>query len=354
MKEELIKLIDSFKEDRRLYSFDEASTKQAVILRVLKVLGWDPFNVDEVYPEYSVGSKRVDYALRYNDKNKVFIEVKKVSENLEKYQEQLLSYSFQEGVKLAILTNGISWWFYLPLREGNWEQRKFYTIEVYDQPSSDIAKRFEEFLSRENVINDKAVENAESIYKNKQKQYIVRKTLPQAWEKIIAEPDEFLVELLVETTERMCGYKPNYEMVKQFLTNKSKELFKDTKEDMLTSVHTSQTLTKDVQSYAKKSIVAFIFQNKEYSVRSWKEMLLKIVNIMIDNHREKFNKVLELRGKKRPYFSKNPRELRKAERISNTDIYVETNLSANQIVKLSIDIIKTFGYKEEDLIIKTA
>jgi len=144
MNEELFKLISEFKKDKRLLLFDEAATKQAVILRILKSLGWDPFNIDEVYPEYSVGSKRVDYALKSNGRNKVFIEVKKVNEDLEKHQEQLLSYSFQEGVKLAILTNGISWWFYLPLREGSWEQRKFYTIEIYDQDIEDIVRKFDD------------------------------------------------------------------------------------------------------------------------------------------------------------------------------------------------------------------
>jgi len=34
-------------------------------------IGWDPFNVSEVYPEYSAGNKRADYALRYNNRNKV-------------------------------------------------------------------------------------------------------------------------------------------------------------------------------------------------------------------------------------------------------------------------------------------
>jgi len=38
MNEELIRLINDFKKDRRFLSFDEAATKQAVILRILKTL----------------------------------------------------------------------------------------------------------------------------------------------------------------------------------------------------------------------------------------------------------------------------------------------------------------------------
>ena len=342
MNEELLRLINDFRKDRRLLSLDEAATKQAVVLRILKILGWDPFNVDEVYPEYSVGGRRVDYALRHKGRNMVFIEVKKVNEDLEKHQEQLLNYSFQEGVKLGILTNGISWWFYLPLREGSWEQRKFYTIEIYDQESKEITKKFEEFLSKENVISGKAIENAENLYKSKQRQYLIEETLPKAWEKIITEPDERLVELLADTTEKLCGYKPDNEIVEQFLL---------TKVSITRTEEPSRQISR-LPSYKGKSIVAFTFKGTRYPVRSWKEMLIKITDLMLHAHGEQFYKVLNLVGRKRPYFTRNPNELRAPERINNTEIYVETNLSANSIVKLSKRIIELFGYREDDLSIE--
>ena len=39
MNEEMLRLINALKKDRRLLSFDEAATKQTVILRILKALG---------------------------------------------------------------------------------------------------------------------------------------------------------------------------------------------------------------------------------------------------------------------------------------------------------------------------
>ncbi len=356
MKEELLRLIEDFKKERRLLSFDESATKQAVILRILKALDWDPFNIDEIYPEYSVGGRRVDYSLRYNGRNKVFIEVKKVGEDLEKYQEQLLNYSFQEGVKLAILTNGISWWFYLPLREGSWEQRKFYTIEIYDQDSKDIASKFEDFLWKDNVISDRAIENAESLYKSKQKQYLITETLPKAWKKIITDPDDLLVELLADTTEKLCGYKPDNNMVENFLMRISQKTVAETKKEMLTSTQLSFSQVSRFSSneYTGKSIVAFFFKGNRYPVRSWKEMLIRVTEIMLSAHREQFDKVLVLKGRKRPYFARNPNKLRIPERINSTEIYIETNLSANSIVNLSKSIIGLFGYRSEDLSVDVA
>jgi len=121
-------------------------------------------NREEVTPEFSVESRRVDYSLRLNHTNEVFLEVKKTGEDLDKYQEQLLDYSFRQGVELAILTNGTTWWFYLPTKKGDWKARKFYTIDVIQQESHDVAQKFIDLLSKANVQTGKALQHAESIY----------------------------------------------------------------------------------------------------------------------------------------------------------------------------------------------
>ncbi len=217
MKEQLLHFIEELKANGLVSSFDEAATKQAIVLRLLSILGWNTFNIEEVKPEYSVGGKSVDYALRIKGVSKVFVEVKRIGEDLERHQEQLLSYSFQQGVKLAVLTNGITWWFYLPLYEGKWEQRKYYTIDILEQESHELVTRFEDFLSKESVGSERAVINAETIYNSQKKQTVIRETLPKAWNKMISETDELLVDLIMETTESLCGYRPEKEVVGQFL-----------------------------------------------------------------------------------------------------------------------------------------
>jgi hypothetical protein len=213
----LLELINKIKEDRKFRTFDESSTKQFVVLRILSSLGWNIYDPDEIQPEYSIGSFKVDFALKHKEVVKVFIEVKRFGEPLENHQEQLLKYAFQRGIKLAVLTNGGSWWFYLPLMEGSWERRKFYTIEIYEQDINDVVDKFEKLLSKKNVMTDRAITNAEQIYENRLKEHLIRQALPKAWEKLLLEPDELLVELLSETAERLCGYKPMDGMVKGFL-----------------------------------------------------------------------------------------------------------------------------------------
>lgn len=351
MEEKLLSLVEQLRSDKRLASFDEAATKQIVILRILSLLGWNIYDIDEVMPEYSVGTLSVDYALRHSNANKVFIEVKKVGADLEKHQEQLLNYSFKEGVKLSILTNGISWRFYLPLHEGSWEQRKFYTIEIYDQNSEDIVRRFIDYLAKDNVYSGKYVQDAEAIYKSKQKELLIIDTLPKAWSKLIYEPDELLIELIADATEKLCGYKPDNSVVEDFISSTI------TGDQVSIGTGKAKVPIKrieltNVESYSGKSVTAFVFKNTRYEVRYWIEVISQIGRLMYNLHRSDFEGVLQLRGSKRPYFTRNPNELRTPQRIEDSNIFMETNLSSNSIVRISMNVILLFGYSEEDFSIE--
>ncbi len=217
MIDQIRSFVNSLKANQRVTTFDEAATKQAIILPLLHQLGWNTYNIDECTPEFSVENRRVDYSLRINNTNEVFIEVKKTGVDLEKHQEQLLDYSFRQGVELAILTNGTTWWFYLPTKKGDWKARKFYTIDIIQQESSDIAQKFIDLLSKSNVQSGKTLKHAEEIYKGRLKKKVLEETLPEAWNKLISEPDSQLVDLLAETTEKISGFKPDRNEAIRFL-----------------------------------------------------------------------------------------------------------------------------------------
>ena len=125
MEKKIIEFIKELKSNKKLAGFDEASTKQAVVLRMLSFMGWDIFDVAQVYPNYSANSTNVSYALRIRNTNKIFIEVKRVHSKLDNHQKSLVDLSFREGVNLAVLTNGIIWWFYLVSANGSWQRKWF-------------------------------------------------------------------------------------------------------------------------------------------------------------------------------------------------------------------------------------
>lgn len=354
MKEKLLSLISDLRANRKIASFDEAATKQAVVLRLLAILGWDHFNVDEVKPEHVVGTKKVDYALRVSNTNKVFIEVKRINELLENHQEQLLSYSFQEGVKLAILTNGITWWFYLPLTEGSWEQRRFYTVDLLQQEPQDICTKFIEFLSKEYILSVKTIEIAERLYKSQQKKKTLESTIPKAWNKIVSDPDELLIEVIVETTEKLSGFRPQTDAVEKFLAKHTNQFQIVGQERPSTdykpiTIPSRQRSPSKTVSYLGKSIKSFTFRGVRHQVRTWKELLTSLTQIIYDKHTSEFDKAFSFRGPKRVYFSRTPNEMREPLKVGRTNIYVETHWSANSTLRICLGLLALFGYSDQDL-----
>jgi predicted type IV restriction endonuclease len=75
MIEDLMGLINNLKNNSRLSSYSEDQTKMAIIQPILRRLGWDTENVDEVCPEFSVekgnkdGVKAKLYTLQKDGKN---------------------------------------------------------------------------------------------------------------------------------------------------------------------------------------------------------------------------------------------------------------------------------------------
>jgi len=353
MEEQLKQLISDLK-SKKYFAISEDATKTSIILRLLNILGWNIFDNNEVYPEYVIGGKRVDYCLRQSQQNKVFIEAKKTDEDLEIHQEQLLNYAFHEGIEIAILTNGLSWWFYLPLNPGSWEQRKFFSIDILQQPENEIIRNFIDFLSKENVLLEKALKSAKERYTNNQKDKSIYISLPKAWNSLIEETNESLIELVNDTNEKICGYRATDEQIAEFLGENKSQLLLGSLKTFPDRVKTDKRAPVEKASeyiptgYTGKRPVSFMINNKKVSVKYWVDILTEVCNFLYNNHQENFEqKVGSIKGRKRVYFSKNKDELRVPMQIKNSGIYVESNLSANSIVKLSENLVGLVGYDRE-------
>ncbi len=103
--------------ERYLAGTNEATTQQYIVLPILRALGWDDTNLAsmEVLPEYTVESRRADYALHIErGQNPVgLIECKKWNEPITRHEEQVCFYAYSGNIPLAIITNGKLWRFYL-------------------------------------------------------------------------------------------------------------------------------------------------------------------------------------------------------------------------------------------------
>jgi predicted type IV restriction endonuclease len=197
----------------KLVSSNEEAAKQAAVIPVLSALGWDTSNsLDEVCPEYAVGTDRVDYCLKVVGKPRVFVEAKRPGENLEHHQEQLLRYAYEEGIALAALTTGIRWWFYLPMRMARKDERRFADVDIL-KSATGSAKQLRKFLSRSAVADGSAIRAAEDE--------IVSSVVPHAWAELCLDLRSSLIEQLRLKVKNLSGYEPDRAKLEMFLDRQS-------------------------------------------------------------------------------------------------------------------------------------
>jgi predicted type IV restriction endonuclease len=352
MKQKLVKTIDDIKNIGELMSLDEASTKAAIVLRVLSELGWNPFNIAEVKPEYEVGDSKVDYALRSNEKILALIEVKSVYDDLKPYQKDLLSQSFLEGTPMAMLTNGVSWWFYLPLSEGSPDQRRFLTIDLIDQDVKEVTDQFIAYLSKSAIDSGSALKNAEKIVKNRQKETVLREILPKVWNNVVEGPHDVLINLLGDLTEKISGYRPEIIDIKKFLKDTAataEPTYKRVKHVSTASQEMSIRNQQDPDDYLDSTLDSFIFLGKTYHLNSWQDLLVNVAGDLNRRHRDNFQKYLSLGGSETMYFSTDRNLLNRPKRVPGTQFYAETKLNPNATVRRCRELMGLFGYKDGDL-----
>jgi predicted type IV restriction endonuclease len=355
----LVDFVRKIQSEKRFAGFDEAAIKQAIVLKSLSLLDWDPFDVDEVQPECEIGNGRVDFSLRHNNKNKVFLFVKKGPRDFPSHQDKVLSDAAQGKADLAILTDGLTWWLFLPLLGGLADEKKFHVIDMNVQTAEEISEKLAEFLSKENVTSGRALKTAESIYESRQRNLLIEEHLPKAWQKIINEPEKWLVNLLADVTKELCGYKPERERIEAFLTKEvqagadMEHMVRPALSRPLSSQGGKTTPSGRDEDLTGKSIIAFALAGKRYEVKSWKAMFLKLCDVVLPkNRKDELEVLFTIATPQREYFSKNPYEFLTGEKIPGTSVYVDTNLSAREVLDLSHKILMLFGRKESDLSIE--
>ncbi|CNT19296.1 type I restriction endonuclease subunit R [Neisseria gonorrhoeae] len=129
----------------------EETTKQALILPLLDILGFSAFDQNKVRAEYQAdfpGAKsgeRVDYALFCNGAPVMFIEAKSYTENLSNHCPQLSRY-FNATPEIAIcaITNGREWRFFTDLSNKNiMDSEPFLTVDVTMLNENDMAQLYQ-------------------------------------------------------------------------------------------------------------------------------------------------------------------------------------------------------------------
>lgn len=178
----------------------EQNTKAALVVPVLRGLGWNVEDLDEVQLEYrSVpADKPVDYALLLQREPVLFIEAKALGENLNdrRWASQIVSYAAVAGVEWVVLTDGDEYRIYNALSAHDVEDKLFRTVRVTgDLAEAEDALRL---LTKDELRN----KSLATLWRAQSIDNRVRKAVEALFE---PEPSPWLVRRIAKETDGLTN-----------------------------------------------------------------------------------------------------------------------------------------------------
>lgn len=294
---------------------NEAAVSHGILVPLLQRLGWDCSDPDQVIPEYSSGRGRVDFALcTAGRRPAVFIEVKGVGRSVDG-DRQLFEYAFHEGVPICLLTDGRDWSFYLPSGQGSYDERRVYRLQLDDRSSAEAEQVFVRYLARPRITSGEAIDDATRDYRDAAAKRDASRALPRAWNELISEGEELLIELVGDKAEALCGFRPPDKAVAEFLAGLTQSSIGTSshpqyqpKKTLLTSSNTPRL--QPVQLAAASKGLSYSVFGEQRNAPSAASAFLDILRAVVRRDPSKLPELAEAaRGRSRNHIARSVEEI---------------------------------------------
>ncbi len=288
---------------------NEAAVSQGIVRRLLDSLSWPVYDTDILAPEYSLGGRRVDYALCHRPgRPRILVEVKQVGQGIGA-ERQLFEYAFHRGIQMAVLTDGREWHFFLPAGEGDYSERRVHRLNLTDDDVDKIEARFTRYLYYEAVRSGEAIEAAQRDYRDLAEKRQIRTTLPEAWEKLVEAEDDLLIELLAEKVRDLCGIKPDPNTTAAFLHDQiqSRGVSRPVTRPTSGAQRDSKSVRTDETVEHTSSLLEYTLFAQTYQARNGADLMVGIFAKLAEqdpDFLERFATLPKTSRQKRPYLAK--------------------------------------------------
>lgn len=279
----------------------------------------------------------------------VFIEVKtpyKLQTELHSGEKQLQSYNYWDKSAISILTDGITWRFYLPSAGGSFEDKLFHELNMIKDDLDDVCYVFQRILQREN-FNQVAIQSAEAMLEEKRIALLIARVKSEA-ERLAADlgDSKFLVaQKLIKNKHRKEFQLTEIERLWEKTTTRFEPVVKPIKPEEQLTGDVSNTKTNKLTDYSfTKPQFVKIVGNEPIELRSWKQLKKVVYDFIITSNRNtSLNGIIG--------YSTNSKLYRLPITLQN-GFYTEGNLSATSIVSHCLTIMKSAGFNpDKDLVI---
>jgi len=337
-----------------LEDMDLGSVKLGVVLRLLNAAGWDVFDISEVVPDYPTGNGRVDFALVGASSRgtggpatpQVLLEVRPSSENLDagRHERRLVAQCSRVGAPLAVLTNGRRWLLLFQAPDYHGAGHRYCEVDLAGDPVA-ATDELNRYLSRDRVASGLAARSAERTLRDQTRDTVTRQAVLDGWRQVVLGLQDGLVELIATAAEQRTGYRPEVRQVRRVLT--------DSRAELLPAAEYQAGPASTNGGNSRRRPASFTFLSETRTVSSWPDLLVQVCLLMRQRHPQDFEKVLEVRGRERPYFSRSAEDLYVPKPVGDSGIYASCQGAGSLIEQRARRVVELFGYPADSLTVQT-
>ena len=321
---------------------NEETAKIQILLPILAALSWDPYG-QEVLLEHPVGGKKAggkaDIALQADGHIRAIIEAKTPGTNLQQHVEQVMIYAYYEGVGICALSDGLQWWLYLP-QHGH-EHGRFAELRLGDQgdPVEQICSDLSTFLGRESLLSGQAVNQATQVLKARQEAAQLGKEIPKIWQGMLDEPDDELIELVVQRVYDKLSLRPSREQIIATLRNRPVP-----PKPEAPGIQEPATPPASIPT-------AVVLWGKHHPIKLHSDILMTVVEELYKRHSDSFDQTVEpLKYQEWQWVSRDrERVASKNPRQTPSGYFVNVHMTAKRHRQRWTRMLTAFGYSESDL-----
>jgi hypothetical protein len=317
-----------------------------IVNPILRNLGWNPENPEEVQLNVSTEEGVPDYSLVKNEKRILFLEAKKMGADIEQREvmSQLAKYSFGEGTKYGVLTNGAVWILIRSFEEGTTlKERIVWKIDLENEELPSIVRKI-------TTISKDGVEQIETLVKKVQ-------ILDEIWQSLLDEPKEMIKGLIPVVKSLISQGYSNYQFedaeIEDLLEERVKEIISSPLEKRVPSgTYPEEMVLQQDESSRKMKLKGEVFE-LHYSF----EILVNTANWLIKNGKLKLSDCPVRIGRGKTYLinkeakHKSGDDFRAPKQLSNR-LWIETHNSTRGKIIWAKRLLEKFGVSPDILTIE--
>jgi hypothetical protein len=341
LKERIGVATEKMRKHRSYYEQNETAIRGQIIDPILKGLGWDTENPEEVQPNVSAEEGIPDYSLLKGDKKVLFIEAKNLSVDIEQKEviSQLAKYCFSEGMSYGVLTNGAIWILFRAFQEGTTMAERI--VWKNDIENDDMTAT----IRRLNTISKENIMDIEKLIKKLQ-------ILDEIWQSLLDEPRD-LVGGFIPVFDNLIkeGY-PGYEFdqneIEDFINERVKELISPP--DIIVG--------PDIKDSGGAQPRKMKIGNDSYEIRKSYDILVNTAEWLIRKGKLKKEdcpiggghrwNLVSTRPEHRYADSSGDKSFKAGKKLSN-GLYIETKYSTTGCITNARKLLGRYGYRRDML-----